>query len=172
MVLLRNIGSVTFLVVVLTGLLAALFVDCGSLLDAGIVRLELESGVGREVEDLLHDFAEVTNGKLVGWFTSNVFDARWSLNVPDLEHATAVGSGPDAQDILAIAHAQDSTTHVLPGVAELIANQRQQEVLPVSIRHALLEADNPLASLAIDLVLPYWPNILLEQMIVGHDGQA
>jgi hypothetical protein len=66
-VLLRNIGCVTLVVVVLTGLLAALFVDCGSLLDAGIVRLELESGVGREIEDLLHDFADVTNGKLVSW---------------------------------------------------------------------------------------------------------
>ena len=45
---------------VLTGLLAALLVDGSSLLDAGVVRLKLETSVRREVENLLHGFATVT----------------------------------------------------------------------------------------------------------------
>lgn len=45
---------------VLTSLLTALFVDGGSLLDARVVRLKLETSVGREVEYLLHGLATVT----------------------------------------------------------------------------------------------------------------
>lgn len=43
-------GGLSLLVCLFT----ALFVDCGSLLDAGIVTLELHAGVEGEVENALH----------------------------------------------------------------------------------------------------------------------
>ena len=42
---------------VLDRFLTTLLVDGGSLLDAGVVTLELDAGVGRKVEDALHGFA-------------------------------------------------------------------------------------------------------------------
>jgi hypothetical protein len=50
-------GGETLLVLVLVGLLAALLVEGCALLDARVVALELDTGVGREVKDMLHDFA-------------------------------------------------------------------------------------------------------------------
>lgn len=57
--LLRSIICVPLVALVLTSLLAALFVDGSSLLNARIVRLKLETSVRREVEYLLHDLTTV-----------------------------------------------------------------------------------------------------------------
>lgn len=128
----------TFVIVVLTGLLPTLLVNGSSLLDARIMRFELETGVCREVEYLLHGLAKVANGILVRWIEKSCGGSKIWSNIPDLEHATAVGPGPDTQDVLAIAHAQDSTTYVLSGIAELVADEGKQQILPVPIRHTLL----------------------------------
>lgn len=61
-----------FVIVVLTGLLATLFVNSSSLLDTRIMRLELETGVCREVENLLHSFAKKTNKGLVDWIVKKL----------------------------------------------------------------------------------------------------
>lgn len=55
-----------FVIVVLTGLFATLFVNGSSLLDTRIMRLELETGVCREVENLLHSLAKVAKQE-VSW---------------------------------------------------------------------------------------------------------
>lgn len=47
------------MVMLVVGLLTALFLDCCSLLNAGIMALELNTGVGREVEDVLHSLAVI-----------------------------------------------------------------------------------------------------------------
>lgn len=53
---LSRAACIPLVVVVLNGFLTTLLVDGGSLLDAGVVALELNAGVGREVEDALHGF--------------------------------------------------------------------------------------------------------------------
>lgn len=50
-------ASIALVVVMLNGFLAALLVDGSPLLDARVVALELDTGVGWEVEDALHGFA-------------------------------------------------------------------------------------------------------------------
>lgn len=52
-------------VMLVVGFLTALFFDCCSLLDAGIMALKLNAGVGREVEDVLHSLAVVAVSKLM-----------------------------------------------------------------------------------------------------------
>lgn len=56
-VLSRRARGVSLIALVLAGLFATLFVDGGSLLDAGVVALELNPRILREVEDVLHDLA-------------------------------------------------------------------------------------------------------------------
>lgn len=52
--MLRCAGVALVVVVLVVGLFTALFFDSCSLLDARVMTLELDAGVGREVEDVLH----------------------------------------------------------------------------------------------------------------------
>jgi hypothetical protein len=49
-----SLGVTSITALVLASLLTTLFVDGGSLLDTRIMRLELDTGVWREVEDVFH----------------------------------------------------------------------------------------------------------------------
>lgn len=55
MALSLGVTSVTSLI--LAGLFAALFVDGSPLLDARVMRLKLDTGVWREVENMSHGFS-------------------------------------------------------------------------------------------------------------------
>ena len=92
--------------------------------------------------------------------------------VPNLEHSAAVGTRPDAENVLAISDAEDSSTDLVARLTKLVADDRQQQVLPVAVRHALLETHDPLATLLVLIVLPYRTNAFLEEMVVGNQGQG
>ena len=93
------------------------------------------------------------------------------LRIPDLPDAdvlAAVKLGPDAEHILAAAHAQNSASHLLARFPELIAYDGEQKIFPISIRNTLLESDDEFAPFFVFFVLPDGPNALLEYMVVGY----
>lgn len=89
-------------------------------------------------------------------------------DLPNLEHATAVCTGPDAQDVLPVPHAQHGATHLLASIAELVANEGQEEVLPVPVRDTLLHPHYPLPALLVDIVFPDGADISLEEVVVRY----
>jgi hypothetical protein len=100
--------------------------------------------------------------------------ARWGwerTNVPNLEDPLSVSTSPDAEDVLAIPDAEHHPAHLLTGLAELIANNGKQQVLPISVGNAFSQTHHPLPSVLILLVLPYWPNAFLEQVVVRDQRQ-
>src|SRR6266536_3139252 len=87
---------------------------------------------------------------------------------PDLENPSAIIARPDAQDILSIAYTEYSTTNFLASVCKLIANKRKDQFLPVPIRNTLLQLDNPLATFLVLVILPNWPNVFLEHVVIRN----
>lgn len=90
------------------------------------------------------------------------------VDVPNLQHTAAVGARPDTQNVLAVAHTQNGTAHLVRRIAKLVANNRKQKVLPVPVGHALLQTHNPLAALAVLSVLPDRADALAEEVVVSH----
>lgn len=85
---------------------------------------------------------------------------------PDLDVAPTINPRPYTQHVLAASHTQHGATDLLTSLGELIAHNRQEQVLPVSVRDAFLQPDDPFASSLVLVVLPYWPNALLEDVVV------
>ena len=93
-------------------------------------------------------------------------------DIPNLEDASTVGPRPNAQDVLAVAHAQYGATHLLAGLGELVADDGEQQVLPVAVGDALAQAHDPLAAALVLVVLPYGPHALLEEVVVRDQRQG
>jgi len=88
--------------------------------------------------------------------------------LPDLDVPPPVVLGPDAEDILAAAHAEHEATHLVRGLHELVANKSHKQLFPVAIGHALFQAHDPLATALVLVVLPHGTDALLEEVIVRH----
>lgn len=153
---------------VLNGLFATLLINGSALLDARVVAFKLYASVGWEVEDALHGFTTV---KVLAASHSFVTCLMTWGNLPNLEHTTAIGSGPDAQNIFTVAHAQHGTADFLASITKLIADEGKQQVFPVAVSNALFHPDDPFSSLSVDFILPDGPDILLEKVVVGDNGQ-
>lgn len=67
-------------------------------------------------------------------------------DIPDFDVSAAVILGPDAQDVLLSSNTDDGATNLIAGLHELIANHSYKKLLPVTIRNALLQPQNPLAT--------------------------
>lgn len=134
---------VVVVMVMLVGFFLTSLVNRRALSNAVVMALPYDVGVSRE-------------GK-------QTFDRFPDLNVPP-----TVNPGPDTQNILAAPHAENSTANLVGCLCKLVANDSQQEILPVSISHTLLQPYNPLAAFLICIVLPYWTNAFLEDMVVGN----
>ena len=150
-------------VVVVVCLVSPRFLDRCALLDARIMALPLEFGVRWEGQDPSHCLAakRVSQGKTMGR----------RRDVPNLEDPLPVRTSPDAEDVLAVPDAKDGSADLLAGLAELVANHGEQQVLPVAVGHALSQAHHPLAAVLVLLVLPYWTDPLLEEVVVRHQRQ-
>ncbi len=78
---------------------------------------------------------------------------QWSAcpNAPDtLAQLGFIDTIPDAEDVLALTHANRTPTYLRPFVlvrrrdaSELVADESEDEVLPDAIRDALAEAEDP-----------------------------
>lgn len=120
----------------------------------------------RESGAWFHCLAKVSS-RSPKWLSGQV-----SENIPNLQNPLAISPSPDAENILAIPNTENNAANIVVGVAKLITNQSQQNVLPVAIGNTLPQAHNPLSSVLVLFVLPYWPNSFLEQVIVGHQRQT
>jgi len=87
-------------------------------------------------------------------------------NIPDFQDSLAVVSGPNAEDILSISHAQDDSAYFIAGIPKLVSDNRKQQIFPITISDAFLEAHNPFSSILVLVILPYWPDALLEEVVV------
>lgn len=119
-------------------------------------------GVCRESEEALD---RLTRGCDVSQWTM-AGDRVAAIDVPDLDIAPTINPRPDTQHIFAASYTQHSTTDLLASLSELIAHNCQKQVLPISVRNTFLQPDDPFASSFILVVLPYWPNALLENVII------
>lgn len=90
----------------------------------------------------------------------------------NLEGDGGIGSGPNAQNVLRVADAENGTANIVTDIPELITNDRQNKILPVSSAHTLLEANDPLAALAILVILPDGSDALFEKVVVGNVREA
>lgn len=95
-----------------------------------------------------------------------------NINLPELQDPLSTRTSPDAEDVLPVTDAHHNTANLLTGLAELVANNGKQQVLPIAVRNALLEAHHPLATRLVLLVLPYWPDSLLEEVVVRYQRQC
>ena len=88
--------------------------------------------------------------------------------VPDAVRHGEVGgrSIPDGHDVLLKSNAHDGAANLLAD-HELLAEHGQDDVLPASVGDALAQADDPLAAVAIRLVLPHGFDAFLEEVKVG-----
>lgn len=82
--------------------------------------------------------------------------------LPNFQHAATSRPRPNTENVFAIADAEHSAANILTSITKLIADKREQQVLPVAVSHALLHPHNPLSAFSIHLVLPDGSNILLE----------
>lgn len=133
-----------------------------SLLDAAVVRFPLNLGLGWKCEHTLQ--------RLPRKFISSSPGFR-SKSLPDSQDSPAIIACPDAQDVLAVAYAEDRSTHLITRLGKLVANQGKQQILPEPIGHAFLESYNPLSPLAVVIILPYGSDALFENMVIGHKRQ-
>lgn len=90
---------------------------------------------------------------------------------PNLDVSSAVNPGPHAQHVLPAADAEHGPTDFIAGIAKLVPDDRQQQVLPVPVGHTFLEPHNPLAALFVGLILPHRTDTLFENVVVGDCGQ-
>lgn len=171
---------------VLLALLTAGFLDGGALLDALVVRLPLDLGVRREGEDTFHDFTveiqlvsqstrEAKQHNQSFFFISFLFFSlllRLLFYVPNFEHPAAIRLGPDAENVLAVTHAEHGATDLVRCLTKLVADESEQQVLPVAVGNALLHAYDPLAARLVLLVLPNGTHAFLEQVIVRNERQG
>ena len=89
---------------------------------------------------------------------------QWSAcpNAPDtLAQLGFIDTIPDAEDVLALTHANRTPTYLRPFVlvrrrdaSELVADESEDEVLPDAIRDALAEAEDPFPAGKVEGVLP------------------
>jgi hypothetical protein len=96
-------------------------------------------------------------------------------NVPDsFTQFRFIDTIPDAKDVLALTHANRTTTYLRPLVfvrrrdtGELIANECEDEILPDTIRDALAETEDPLPTGEVERILPYrTTDALVEEEVV------
>lgn len=92
--------------------------------------------------------------------------------IPDFEDLRPISPSPNANDILPIPDTENDAADIVDSLAELVTNNGQEQILPVTIRDPLLKTDNPLAALLVLIILPYWPDALLEKMVVGYQRQV
>ena len=80
--------------------------------------------------------------------------ARARANTPDaFAQFGLIGTVPDAEYILVLAHANRTPAHLRPRVlmrrrdaSELVTDEGKDEVLPDAVRDAFAEAEDPLAT--------------------------
>jgi hypothetical protein len=137
------IMMVVVMMVVVSGLLLTSLINSGALGNAVIVALPDNVSVCGEGEQ--------------------PFDGLSDLNV-----SPTVDPGPNGQNIFTTSHTENSAANFVTGLRKLISNHGQKKILPISVRHTLLQSDDPFSTLLIGLVFPYWPNPLLEDVIVGN----
>lgn len=124
-----------------------------------------DAGVCGESEEALD---RLTRGWDVSEQTYGVWrDREIGVDVPNLDITPTIDPRPDTQHILAASYTQHSTADLLTSLSELVAHNCQKQILPVSVRDTFLQPDDPFASSLIFVVLPYWPDALLEDVIVG-----
>jgi hypothetical protein len=97
---------------------------------------------------------------------------RRKLYAPNLNVATAIVLGPDAEDILAAPDTQDHAAHLLSSLHELVANECHEKLFPVAVGNTLLESHDPLAAALVLLVLPDRAYAVLEDVVVTDCGQT
>lgn len=151
-------------VVLLAGFLLPRIVNGGPLLDARVVTLPLDLGVWWEGQNALH-------GLPVDAVSTMKFVARNKGAIPDLEDSSAIVTSPDAQDILSITHAEHSSAYLLARFRELVPDDSEKQILPISICHALLQSYDPFAALSILGILPDRPDPPLKNMIIRDQRQ-
>jgi hypothetical protein len=96
---------------------------------------------------------------------------RWS-DVPNLDVASSVVFGPDAEDVLTAPDTQHDTADLFAGVQELITHNGHEQPLPVAVCNSFLQAHDPLSTSLILFVLPHRPYSLFENIVVADCRQA
>lgn len=143
LIMLLLLLSAFLAMVMAIGLLTSRLLNGRPLLDARIVTLPFQFRIRREGQDSLHGFT-------------------------NLEDALALRASPNAEDVLTISHTENSAAHLLTGLAELVSDDSEEQILPVPVRNTLPQSYNPLPAVLIHIILPYWTNALLKQVVVGH----
>lgn len=117
--------------VVLVRLVLSSIVDGGSLLDARIVALPFDFGIWREGEKTLHSLSAI--------ILSDVLTLSKGIGaIPNPKDPSTIHAGPDTQNVLSIANAEDRTADLVTGFCELVAHNGIYQILPVSVRYSLL----------------------------------
>lgn len=93
------------------------------------------------------------------------------MNIPNLQHAAASRTSPNADNILTVADADNATADLLADLLEGLAKERKARVLPVSVGNALLQTQDPFTAAAVDLVLPDGPDASLEKVVLPSHRQ-
>ena len=104
-------------------------VDCGALSHAVIVALPHDIGVWGKGKDAFYSLARNVVSILLDWE---------STYTPYFDVSSTIDPRPNTEHILAAPDAENRTADFLSGFGKLIADDRQEEVLPVSVRDALL----------------------------------
>lgn len=130
-------------VVAVVDLLAPSLLDGAPVLHALVVTLPINFGVGWERQDPSHGLTE-------------------------LQASLVLGARPDADDVLPVSHTENDTANLITRLSELVSDNGKEEVLPVAVGNALFQAHNPFPSTLVLIVFPYWPNALLEEVVVRN----
>lgn len=150
---------VMVVMMMLVGFLLTSLVNRRALSNAIVMALPYDVGVDREGKQTFDRFPSKISMR------ENRLHRK---GIPDLNIPPTVNPSPDTQNILAAPHAENSTANLVGCLCKLVANDSQQEILPVSISHTLLQPYNPLAALFIRIVFPYWTNAFLEDVVIGN----
>lgn len=138
----------------------------------GVTRV-LDRLVGGKLEDLLEALADVHQDILTLLHRSAL--AASNIAVAPVRDALTNSAGPDTDTEEGLAHVDDNThDFAILLLLKRLANGGQHGVQPdvVDVAVALvLEAVGPLATMLVLGVLPLGAHTLLEEMVIGLEGQ-
>lgn len=78
---------------------------------------------------------------------------------------------PEADDVIIRANRDDGTAYVVGQVAEVLADNREQQFLPVQRGQSLLglaESHDPLAAVLVSRIFPGRRDALAKQVVISH----
>ena len=134
---------------------------------------EINRFTGRQLENLLKLATNVHQDILALLRRSSL--ATGNIAISATGNALADCASPDTDTVKALADV-DNDTHELSVIflLEGLANGRKHDVEPELIDRdvaLLLELIGPLSAVLVLLILPFWPNAFLEEVVVGFKSE-